>query len=119
MSASNKLADRYFNTKLNIPGPALQWLLNTYLGVDHILETKFGKNFDYGFSSGDQIADSSKELMNTHYDMPLPLFTNFLGDSMKYSMALWEKGARDLDEAQEHMLRNVCKRPAYKMATPF
>jgi len=110
MSASNKLADRYFNTKLNLPGPALQWLLNTYLGVDHILETKFGKNFDYGFSSGEQIADSSKELMNTHYDMPLPLFTNFLGDSMKYSMALWEKGARDLDEAQEHMLRNVCKK---------
>ncbi|GAB4270949.1 MAG: cyclopropane-fatty-acyl-phospholipid synthase family protein [Opitutales bacterium] len=107
---SNSLIEKYINTKIKLPGNFLQWLLNTYLGVDHILETKFRKNFDHGFRPGEEIAQHSRELMETHYDMPLGLFENFLGETMKYSMALWERGAQNLEEAQRDMMRDVCKK---------
>jgi cyclopropane-fatty-acyl-phospholipid synthase len=38
------------------------------------------------------------------------LFQNFLGRSMKYSMGLWERGATNLDEAQDAMLDDLCEK---------
>jgi cyclopropane-fatty-acyl-phospholipid synthase len=40
--------------------------------------------------------------------MPEPLFAHMLGPTMKYSMALWDRGARTLEEAQRDMLADAC-----------
>ena len=56
----------------------------------------------------EEIAIRSRELMENHYNMPLAMFENFLGDTMKYSAALWETGAVTLDEAQERMMADLC-----------
>jgi cyclopropane-fatty-acyl-phospholipid synthase len=46
--------------------------------------------------------------MSIHYDLPRGRFESLLGDSMKYSMGLWEQGAERLEEAEEAMLADLC-----------
>ncbi len=43
-----------------------------------------------------------------HYDLPSEFFRLFLGEGMTYSCALWSRGARTLEEAQEAKLDLVC-----------
>lgn len=104
------LMDKYFDSRLKIPGPLVQFFLNTYLEVSNRYEKVFGRQADPGLNGSQGIAELSEELMRTHYDMPLALFENFLDRSLKYSMGLWEHGARDVDEAQQHMLADVCRK---------
>jgi len=56
------------------------------------------------------IAERSADLMQVHYDKPLELFENFLGPTMKYTMALWERGATNLEEAQVAMMEDLCEK---------
>ena len=101
------LIESYLSGRLSAPGPVLQLLLNAYLHAYHRLEPYVGRT-SFVPEETEEIAARSHELMAAHYNMPLTMFANFLGRSMKYSMALWEGGARDLDEAQEAMLADVC-----------
>jgi cyclopropane-fatty-acyl-phospholipid synthase len=43
-----------------------------------------------------------------HYDLPMEFFALFLDESMTYSCALFSRGARTLEEAQEAKLELVC-----------
>ena len=43
------------------------------------------------------IAEQNSDLMRLHYDLPLELFENCLGRTMKSSMGLWENGAEALE----------------------
>jgi cyclopropane-fatty-acyl-phospholipid synthase len=43
-----------------------------------------------------------------HYDLPSEFFRLVLGEGMTYSCALWSRGARTLEEAQEAKLDLVC-----------
>jgi cyclopropane-fatty-acyl-phospholipid synthase len=45
-----------------------------------------------------------------HYDLPSEFFRLFLGEGMTYSCALWSRGARTLEEAQEAKLDLVCRK---------
>jgi cyclopropane-fatty-acyl-phospholipid synthase len=45
-----------------------------------------------------------------HYDVPAEFFALFLDSSMTYSCALWSRGARTLDEAQEQKLDLLCRK---------
>jgi cyclopropane-fatty-acyl-phospholipid synthase len=45
-----------------------------------------------------------------HYDVPSEFFALFLDRSMTYSCALWSRGARTLEEAQEQKLDLVCRK---------
>ena len=56
----------------------------------------------------DTITECAAELMARHYDKPLALFEGFLGRTMKYSMALWNRPGMGLDEAQVAMMDDVC-----------
>jgi cyclopropane-fatty-acyl-phospholipid synthase len=49
-----------------------------------------------------------------HYDLPGDFFALFLGESMTYSCALWSRGAKTLEEAQEQKLELVCTKLGLK-----
>ena len=102
------LVEHYVEGHLPLPGAVLQGVLNTYLQAYHWLEPYLGRSAGMTVEETEEIAARSQELMDTHYNMPASMFTSFLGPSMKYSMALWERGARNLEDAQEAMLADVC-----------
>lgn len=108
MDLETKVVDSYLEGRLPLPGAALQVLLNGYLHAYYHLEPLIGSHGVAEVEDTEEIAARSRELMDTHYNMPLAMFENFLGRSMKYSMGLWETGARTLDESQEAMLDDVC-----------
>jgi cyclopropane-fatty-acyl-phospholipid synthase len=49
-----------------------------------------------------------------HYDVSNEFFSLFLDDSMTYSCAIFSRGARTLEEAQEEKLETVCRKLALK-----
>lgn len=108
MALEARLLNAYLDGWLPVPGPLGQSILNAYLQCYHWVEPWLGQRSPATVEETAEIAARSRELMETHYNMPLAMFANFLGSSMKYSMALWETGARNLDEAQEAMMADLC-----------
>ncbi|HKI99966.1 MAG TPA: class I SAM-dependent methyltransferase [bacterium] len=107
MGLDTWIVDHYVDGTLPVPGLAMQFVLHAYLDIWLRLEALVGRATDAPQAT-EEIAARSRELMEVHYNLPLPMFSSFLGNSMKYSMGLWETGARTLDEAQEAMLADVC-----------
>lgn len=56
------------------------------------------------------IAEATDAANDQHYALPTAFFEQVLGPHMKYSCALWEEGARDLEEAEARMLERSCER---------
>ncbi len=104
------LVDKYLSSRLTLPRPLVQALLNTYLGCYYYFDRVLQRGVSWAPQESAEIAPYSKELMATHYDMPLALFANFLGASMKYSMGLWEQGAGNLEQAQDAMMDDLCRK---------
>ena len=102
------IIDAYLDGLLPVPGPAVQVLLTAYMQAYYWIEPFIGRGLTTIPPESEEIAARSRELMETHYNMPLAMFASFLGRSMKYSTALWEAGVRSLDEAQQAMLADVC-----------
>lgn len=104
------LLEKYVDSRFSLPPYVLQSLLNFLVSLDHRICVLLGTNYSAGAEESEEIAEKSSELMSVHYDQPLALFENFLGDSMKYSMGLWENGAQNLEQAQEAMLEDICEK---------
>ena len=68
-------------------------------------------SYDWVIKESDRIAEGSQELMKIQYNLPEQMFKLMLGESElmypKYSMALWERGASNLEEAQIAMLDDL------------
>ncbi len=104
------LIDNYITGRVPLPGPIVEALLKVSIeGFYRFTETYPDLPEEWRGGSG-PIAEQSRELMQVHYDKPLVLFENFLGPSMKYTMALWEQGARTLEEAQTAMMNDLCRK---------
>ena len=60
------------------------------------------------------LAEDPQHLMQIQYDLPKTLFQHMLGEGAliypKYTMALWDKGATHLEQAQRHMLDDVIEK---------
>ncbi|HEY8083384.1 MAG TPA: cyclopropane-fatty-acyl-phospholipid synthase family protein [Solirubrobacterales bacterium] len=54
------------------------------------------------------------EAVRHHYDVSNEFFSLFLDDSMTYSCAIFSRGAKTLEEAQEEKLETVCRKLALK-----
>ena len=107
----NLLVENYLSGHLPLPDSVLQGLLN--MSVEGYY--RFGKRLDtvphkWAGDQGDIMPGNGTALLSVHYDLPAEIFEQFLGRTMKYSMALWEDGARDLDSAQEAMLADLCNK---------
>lgn len=57
------------------------------------------------------LAEGSEKLMKIQYDLPKELFKVMLGEGQlmypKYTMALWDRGAENLEQAQIDMVQDV------------
>ena len=106
----NEMLEKYVNSSFDIPASLKQPLANFIVGMDNRLCVLLGGNYSPGADLSDEIAERSAELMSVHYDQPLAVFETFLGASMKYSMGLWETGASTLEEAQDAMMADLCRK---------
>ena len=107
----NAFVESYLSGRIPLPDPVLQALLN--IGVESYY--RFGKRLDtmppqWAGDRGEVTPGNGAALMSVHYDLPAGIFEQFLGRSMKYSMALWARGATSLDDAQDAMLTDVCRK---------
>lgn len=110
MSEGNSLIERYLKAKWSLPGWAQQAIIDSYMAIFHTWDRLSKKGRRFVTPHGGVIAEDSQRLMDVHYNMPLGLFANFLGPRMKYSMAIWERGGQNLEEAQDQMLADVCEK---------
>lgn len=107
----NLFVESYLSGRLRLPDAVLRPLLNITVEAYY----RFGRRLDsippqWAGDQGEITPGNGAALMKVHYDLPAAVFELFLGRTMKYSMALWETGATTLDEAQEAMLADVCRK---------
>ena len=66
---------------------------------------------EWVLTESEALAEHSSELMKVQYNLPQKMFCSMLVEDNllypKYTMALWEKGAKNLREAQLNMLEDV------------
>lgn len=110
MGVESWFVETVLKDKPHIPDFALQFIIDHYLAFDNEKERVFNTSINPAPLETEEIAVRSRELMENHYNMPLEMFENFLGRSMKYSAALWDTGATTLDEAQECMMDDLCQK---------
>ena len=104
------LGNAYING-LEVPDQVLRMLCNTSA---RLLFTKYPSllvRYDWLLKESARLAEGSQELMNVQYNLPEALFVHMLGESEtvypKYTMALWDKGAPNLEQAQIDMLEDL------------
>lgn len=114
MGVESWFVETVLKDKPHIPDFALQFIIDHYLTFDNEKERVFNTSINPAPLETEEIAVRSRELMENHYNMPLEMFENFLGRTMKYSAALWDTGATTLDEAQECMMDDLCQKIGMK-----
>jgi cyclopropane-fatty-acyl-phospholipid synthase len=110
LDVENWLARNYLSGRL----PLSDALLDVILSVGTNLYYRFGPRLasvpDKWAGDVGEMIPAGKRLMELHYDQPAVLFENFLGETMKYSVGLWDTGAASLDSAQLAMMDDVCRK---------
>lgn len=111
------LAESYING-LEIPDSALKSILDTFIPVLYKYFPSLLVPYNWLLAESDCLAEGSQELMKIQYNLPTEMFRLMLGEGQvlypKYTMALWEKGAIDLEQAQMHMLDDVIEKAQIK-----
>ncbi|MGV0024745.1 class I SAM-dependent methyltransferase [Phormidesmis priestleyi] len=99
---------------LEIPDAALKALLDASAQVNYKHFSELLVPYNWLSQESDHLAEDPQHLMQIQYDLPKTLFQLMLGEGAllypKYTMALWEKGATNLEQAQLHMLDDVIEK---------
>ncbi|MDJ0650771.1 MAG: class I SAM-dependent methyltransferase [Xenococcaceae cyanobacterium MO_188.B19] len=111
------LAESYIHG-LEIPDSLVRGIVNTVLPIFYKYFPSLLVPYEWVLKESDKLAESSQELMKLQYDLPEELFTLMLKENEliypKYTMALWERGASDILEAQKDMLNDVIEKVGIK-----
>ena len=111
------LAESYING-LEIPDSALKSILDTFTSIVYKYFPSLLVTYDWILAESDRLAEESQELMEVQYNLPTKMFRLMLGEGEllypKYTMALWEKGALNLEQAQMDMLDDVIEKAQIK-----
>jgi|AGTN01.1.fsa_nt_gi Cyclopropane fatty acid synthase and related methyltransferases len=94
------------------------WLLRSFLDACMPIIFKhfpaLQTPYEWVLTETDRVAEGSRDLMKIQYDLPQGMLNRMLGEGKlvypKYSMGLWEKGATNLDQAQEHMIDDMIEK---------
>jgi cyclopropane-fatty-acyl-phospholipid synthase len=111
--AQMAMAEAYING-LEIPDSLFRGMIHATMPL--LFRHAPGLLAPYGWvlEESDQIAESSRELMDVQYDRSQEMLNRMLGDwepiYPKYSMGYWEHGAKDLEESQRHMIDQMIER---------
>lgn len=110
-------AEAYING-LEVPDSELKSLCGTSATIIYKYFPSFLVAYDWVSKESEELAEGSRELMKIQYDLPEEMFSLMLGEGQliypKYTMALWEKGASNLEQAQMHMLDDVIEKVGIK-----
>ncbi len=100
-------AEAYING-LEIPDPVLESFFDVSVQICYKYFPSLLVPYEWLLKESDRVAEGSQELMNIQYNLPEEMFRLMLRETEllypKYTMALWEKGATNLEQAQMHML---------------
>jgi cyclopropane-fatty-acyl-phospholipid synthase len=104
------LAEAYVNG-LEIPDEVLRALVRTCMPVLFRYFPALLVPYEWVLKETDHVAEGAQDLIKIHYDLPQAMLNTMIGEGQliypKYTMALWEKGASNLEAAQIDMLDDV------------
>ena len=107
------LAEAYMNG-IEIPDSALKALFNACMPVFFQFFPSLLTAYEWVLEESQNIAEGSENLMEIQYNLPQEMFNLMLGSSQlvypKYTAALWERGASNLEQAQSHMMDDVIEK---------
>ncbi|TVQ26723.1 MAG: methyltransferase domain-containing protein [Leptolyngbya sp. DLM2.Bin15] len=107
------VAESYING-LEVPDSVLRSLFDTCMPILFKHFPSLLAPYDWVLNETDHVAEGSQDLMKVQYDLPQKMFKLMLGDwdlmYPKYTMALWERGATDLEQAQMHMIDDAIEK---------
>jgi cyclopropane-fatty-acyl-phospholipid synthase len=110
-------AETYING-LEIPDHVLKSVLEASVQICYKNFPSLLVPYEWLSQERESLAEGSRELMKIQYDLPEEMFRLMLGEGKltypKYTMALWEKGALNLEQAQIHMLDDVIEKVGIK-----
>ncbi len=104
------MVEKYLDGRLPLPGVVLQGLLKGMCEAYFRWSPSYPELPPEWSGASGPICEESEDLMRIHYDKPAVLFENFLGPTMKYTMALYENGAETLEQSQDAMLDDLCRK---------
>lgn len=125
MSPASRLATKGFNALqmaifesyingLEVPDSMLISLFDFAMPILFKRFPSLLASYDWVLKETDHLAEGGKELMKIQYDLPQEMLNLMLGDYEviypKYSMGFWQNGAKNLEEAQMHMIDGVIER---------
>jgi cyclopropane-fatty-acyl-phospholipid synthase len=117
-TASQMALAKSYIQGLEIPDAVLKGIFNVIVPTLYKYFPSLLVPYEWVLKESEQIAESSHELMQIQYDLPEELFDLMLRESEliypKYTMALWEKGASDILEAQKDMLDDAIEKVGIK-----
>jgi cyclopropane-fatty-acyl-phospholipid synthase len=104
------LAEAYING-LEIPDRQLRSIFDTVMPVLFQQYPALLAPYDWVLHEQDAIAAGARDLMQLQYDLPQGMLNRMLDEDTlvypKYSMGLWDKGAKTLLQSQADMLDDV------------
>lgn len=107
------LAEAYING-LELPDSVLRSLFDTSIPILFRYFPSLIVPGDWILTENDEITQEAKHLMKIQYDLPQEMLNTMIEDDKliypKYTMALWEKGASTLKQAQIDMLDDVIEK---------
>ncbi len=110
-------AESYING-LEIPDPLCLKILTNITVFFYQKFPSLMIAYDWISQESERLAEGSQELMDIQYNLSEQMFKLMLGESElmypKYTMALWSKGASNLEEAQIAMLDDVIEKVEIK-----
>lgn len=106
-------SETYING-LELPDSVIKSILNYFIPICYQRFPFLLVPYNWLLQESQQLAESSQELMKIQYNLPKELFKTMLGESKlmypKYTTALWEKGAENLEQAQIDMLDDLIEK---------
>lgn len=107
------VAEAYING-LELPDPALRSLFDTLMPIFFKHFPALLAPYEWVLQETDHLAEGSRELMKLQYDLPQGMLNQMLGDGKliypKYSMGLWQRGAKNLEQSQADMLDDMIEK---------
>ena len=99
---------------VELPDPVLKGLFNTGMPIVFKYFPALLTPYEWVLKETEHLAEGSRDLMKIQYDLPQAMLNRMLGDGKliypKYSMGLWEKGARNLEQSQMHMIDDMIEK---------
>lgn len=111
------MAEAYING-IELPDSVLKVLFDTYIPIVYKNFPSLLVPYHWLSKESEMLAKGSEELMEVQYNLPCDLFKLMLGETElmypKYTMALWQNGAQNLEQAQTHMLDDLIHKAEIK-----